>query len=243
MSKSIITHTVHSIIVGQKKDDGYLNATALAKAHEAATGKRKDVRDWLLTDRANDYIERLSAYTSFPALDLVRVKKGGNAPGTWIHPKLAIPFATWLSVEFEFLVAEIVEAWLVKNSTKTEWHTDRIEGKVTRRTFTDAIRTYKERHLELSDSDKQWLYANASQQVDLAVFGRVAKKLASDLNSPREHLRDSFTSEELQLVREVENTAMRLIDNLDIHPIEAVKQAKERLLTPVQTRCLISGED
>lgn len=238
MSKSIITHTVHNIVVGQKKDDGYLNATALAKAYEASVGKRKDVRDWLLTDRANNYIKRLSAKTGIPVLDLVRVKKGGNAAGTWIHPRLATPFATWLSIEFEFLVSDIVEEWLEKNVTNAEREQVRIEGKVTRRSFTDAISSYKERHPELSEGDKTWLHSNASQQVDLAVFGRVAKKLAADLNVPRDKLRDSFTPEELQLVREVENTAMRLVDGYDVHPIEAVRQAKERLLVPTQCRRL-----
>jgi hypothetical protein len=119
----------------------------------------------------------------------------------------------------------------------------RIEGKMTRRSFTDAIFDYKLRHAdELSDNDKNWMFSNASDQVDLAVFGRRAKKLATDLKAPKGRLRDSFTAEELQLVREVENTATRLIDFQDVHPIEAVRQAKERLLIPTQTRCLSDAE-
>ena len=33
-------------------------------------------------------------------IQLVIVKKGGNNSGTWLHPKLAIDFARWLSPEF-----------------------------------------------------------------------------------------------------------------------------------------------
>jgi hypothetical protein len=236
MSKSIIAHTVHNIIVSQRKDDGYLHATALAKAYESATGKRKDVKDWLITKRANDYIQRLSDNTGIPVLSLV-IQKQGKKGGTWIHPKLAIPFATWLSVEFEFLVSEIVESWLKQAAVQGQWEEVRLAGKATRRSLTDAVADYIQRHAnELSENDKRWMYANASQQIDLVVFGRVAKKLAEDLNAPRENLRDAFTAEELQLVREVEATAMRMIDQLDIHPREAVAQCASRLLIPVQTR-------
>lgn len=236
MAKSIITHTVHSIIVSQRKEDGYLHVTALAKAYESATGKRKDVGNWLVTERAQEYIQRLSDNTGIPVLSLVIQKRGKNG-GTWIHPKLAIPFATWLSVEFEFLVSEIVEQWLKDTTLKTQWTQARLEGKATRRSLTDAIADYIQRHSdELSDNDKRWLYTNASQQVDLIVFGRTAKKLAEDLAVPRENLRDSFTSDELQLVREVENTTMRLVDRDDLHPLEVLRQMSVRLAIPVQSR-------
>lgn len=124
-----------------------------------------------------------------------------------------------------------------QSATKAQWQQVRIEGKATRRSLTDAIADYIQRHTdELSDNDKRWLFTNASQQVDLIVFGRIAKKLAEDLEVPRENLRDSFTSDELQLVREVENTSMRLIDRDDIHPLEAVRQMGTRLIIPVQMR-------
>ncbi|HEY9598313.1 MAG TPA: Rha family transcriptional regulator [Cyanophyceae cyanobacterium] len=137
---------------------------------------------------------------------------------------------------------ELVQAFsIAKQLLLQSWQQRRLESKTTRHSFTDTIEDYISRHPELSDNDKRWMFTNVSQQVDLAVFGRVAKKLAADLDVPRENLRDSFTSEELQLVREVENTAMRLIDIQDTHPIEAVKQAKERLLVPTQTRKLKAG--
>lgn len=40
---------------------------------------------------------------------LVIIKRGGNAPGTWIHPKLAVHFAYWLDVEFAVWVGEQIE--------------------------------------------------------------------------------------------------------------------------------------
>lgn len=74
------------------------------------------------------------------------------------------------------------------------------------------------------------MYSNVSEAVNLVVFGKKAKKLAENLGVPKESLRSQFTSDELQLIREVENTATRMIDKLDTDPLEAVKTAGERLL-------------
>lgn len=119
-----------------------------------------------------------------------------------------------------------------------DWKIARLEGKVVRRNLTDAIKAYIDRHSELSENNKKWLYVNASQRVDLVVFGRKAKKLAQDLGVAPDNLRDALTPKELLLLQEVEDTAVRLIDLRDIHPEEAVNQMSERLLIQVQTRAL-----
>lgn len=112
----------------------------------------------------------------------------------------------------------------------------RLEGKETRRDLTDAIKSYIDRHSELSENNRKWLYVNASQRVVLVVFGRKAKKLAEDLGVDPDNLRDALTSKELLLLREVEDTAVRLIDLRDVHPDDAVQQTSERLLIQVQNR-------
>ena len=118
----------------------------------------------------------------------------------------------------------------------TQWQTARLEGKEARRELTDAIKSYIDRHPELSENNRKWLYVNASQRVVLVVFGRKAKKLAEDLGIDPNSLRDALTSKELLLLREVEDTAVRLIDLRDVHPDEAVQQTSERLLIQVQNR-------
>ena len=118
----------------------------------------------------------------------------------------------------------------------TQWQTARLEGKEARRELTDAIKSYIERHPELSDNNRKWLYVNASQRVVLVVFGRKAKKLAEDLGVDPNNLRDALTSKELLLLREVEDTAVRLMDVRDIHPDSAVQQTSDRLIIQIQTR-------
>lgn len=114
----------------------------------------------------------------------------------------------------------------------------RLEGKRIRRRLTDAIKSYIERHPELSENSRKWLYVNASQRVTLVVFGRKAKRLAEDLGVHPDNLRDALTSDELILLQEVEDTAIRLIDIQDIHSDDAIQQSAERLLIQVQSRAL-----
>ncbi|MEG5043541.1 hypothetical protein [Microcoleus sp. B4-C1] len=114
----------------------------------------------------------------------------------------------------------------------------RLEGKRIRRRLTDAIKSYIDRHPELSENNRKWLYVNASQRVTLVVFGRKAKKLAEDLGVTPDNLRDALTPDELILLQEVEDTAVRLIDIQDMHPDDAIQQTAERLLISVQNRAL-----
>lgn len=114
----------------------------------------------------------------------------------------------------------------------------RLEGKRIRRRLTDAIKAYIDRHPELSENNRKWLYVNASQRVTLVVFGRKAKKLAEDLGVHPDDLRNALTPDELILLQEVENTAIRLIDIQDVHPDDAIQQTAQRLLIQVQNRAL-----
>ena len=72
----------------------------------------------------------------------------------------------------------------------------------------------------------------------LVVFGRKAKKLAEDLGVHPDDLRNALTPDELILLQEVEDTAIRLIDIQDVHPDDAIQQTAERLLIQVQSRAL-----
>lgn len=76
------------------RKDGFFNATAVAKAFG------KQPADWLKTDETKEYIDSVMNILLTERNQLVIVKQGGNAQGTWLHPKLAVPFARWLDVAF-----------------------------------------------------------------------------------------------------------------------------------------------
>ena len=106
----------------------------------------------------------------------------------------------------------------------------RIDGKVVRRSLTDAIKDYMARHSELSDNDRKWLYKNCSDKTNKIVLGKIAKKAAIDLGCEQGQLRDYLQAEQLIRISYLEDVTVKLIDLHDIHPFQAVIQAAERLL-------------
>lgn len=71
------------------------NATLMCKSH----GKKS--KDWLKSAQTLRYIASISERTKIPSADLVIVRRGGMEQGTWIHEKLILPLARFLSVDFE----------------------------------------------------------------------------------------------------------------------------------------------
>jgi len=87
--------------ISRRTTDGYVNATAMAKA----SGKQWS--HYRETDRATTYMEALSRNTEIRVTELYVAKPG---EGTWIHPRLAVDFARWISAEF----AVWMDAWFLE---------------------------------------------------------------------------------------------------------------------------------
>ncbi|MEG4293609.1 KilA-N domain-containing protein [Microcoleus sp. C2C3] len=107
-----IEHQVGELVVTQRKIDGYISANKLTKAYQKQTGKYRNPNQWFEKDRINEFLELLSSKTGLEVYELVQKKGEGKNSEIWIHPKLAVSFATWLSPEFEMMVSEWVEQWL-----------------------------------------------------------------------------------------------------------------------------------
>ncbi|UOO89495.1 KilA-N domain-containing protein [Vitreoscilla massiliensis] len=99
------------------RNDAYINATSIAKQYG------KLAKDYLRNEQTKQYISALAQNLSkrrnilLKEIQLVIVKKGGNVAesGTWLHPKLAIDFARWLSPEFAVWCDEQIERILGVN--------------------------------------------------------------------------------------------------------------------------------
>lgn len=75
--------------------DGWVNAT------DAAARFNKEPAQWLRLPDATRYLkglERTYGKITYVKTSRARADRGG---GTWIHPRLAVKFARWLSVDFE----------------------------------------------------------------------------------------------------------------------------------------------
>lgn len=94
MAQSLISASYNEAVTVSFTQDAWFNATVVA----ASFSKRLD--HWLENQETQAYIAALSEILNTRnSGDLIRAMRGRNG-GTWLHPKLAIPFARWLDVRF-----------------------------------------------------------------------------------------------------------------------------------------------
>lgn len=91
--------------ISRRITDGYVNATAMCKANG------KEWFSYARTERAKDYIKALEAVPQICGTPAVQSIQGGQPElqGTWIHPRVAIDLARWVSPEF----AVWMDGWLL----------------------------------------------------------------------------------------------------------------------------------
>ncbi|MBF7683784.1 KilA-N domain-containing protein [Acinetobacter sp. B5B] len=76
----------------QFSDDGWFNATLASRPFN------KRPIDWLRLDETKNYISALCEQLGISEpKSLIKAKRNS---GTWLHPKLAVPFARWLDTHF-----------------------------------------------------------------------------------------------------------------------------------------------
>jgi len=108
--------------------DGWINATDIAEQY----GKRLD--NWLRLEETHEYMKALDNILNPSDVrglesvldELIVTKRGRHGGGTWIHPKLAIAFARWLSPELavwmdEQLLSILSGEWERERLTTTEY--------------------------------------------------------------------------------------------------------------------------
>jgi hypothetical protein len=103
----------------------YLNATKTAKSFN----KRLD--NWKTSKETIEYIDALSRSLKIRERDLIIVRQGGKPQeqGTWIHKKLIILFARWLSPDFAVWCDIQIEE-ILNSKTSNEPDLDQIEKRV-----------------------------------------------------------------------------------------------------------------
>ena len=104
------------------------------------------------------------------------ISKSGNNGGTYAHSDIAFEFASWLSPEFKLYLIKEFER-LKKNEAyqnKIEWHANRILSKVNYLIHTDSIK--KNIIPNLSDRQKNFIYAEEADVLNVAIFGMTARE-------------------------------------------------------------------
>ena len=103
MTKKVFTHDYQGLAISIDQD-GWINATV------AGCGFAKQPSDWLSLELTQEYISGLARRAGLSFDSLVVLRRGNERTrGTWLHPKLSIKFARWLSVDFEIWLENELE--------------------------------------------------------------------------------------------------------------------------------------
>ncbi|MEB3361566.1 MAG: KilA-N domain-containing protein [Synechococcaceae cyanobacterium] len=105
-SSAHIVRSWNGHAIQRRLADGYVNATAMAKA------SGRHLPHYFGTLRACGYIQALQGSVGIPTDLLVQtVTTGPNGGrGTWVHPRLAVDLARWISPEF----AVWMDGWILE---------------------------------------------------------------------------------------------------------------------------------
>lgn len=132
-TKTSIIHANFNGHVYDFNEDGWFNATTAAAYYS------KRPNDWLILDSTKEYIAALARLSNREESSLLKTKRGGNQRtntrnsgngGTWFHPKLAVPFARWLNVEFAIWCDLQIDALIRGQHPHFDWKQQRLESTV-----------------------------------------------------------------------------------------------------------------
>jgi len=157
--------------------DGWLHATEIAERF----GKKS--AHWLELDSTKEYIRKLSermaeSNVGKSDITLVITRRGNSkASGTWLHPKLAVKFARWLSVDFEIWCDEQIDALL--RGDGQPWTNARREAAIGHRAVCDALALHYEAR---GKTPQRHHFINESRLINEVITGAFAGRNRDQLN-------------------------------------------------------------
>ena len=95
-ASGLVVRTWNDAPISRRDSDGFASATAMCHANG------KEWSNYRQLDRTTDYVAALGESLNLPADQLVITTTTGpnHLRGTWIHPRLAVDLARWLSPQF-----------------------------------------------------------------------------------------------------------------------------------------------
>lgn len=176
--------------VMQFNDAGWFNATVAADRF----GKRPV--NWLELDSTVRYMTSMSSALKVDKSDLLDIKKGRSG-GTWMHPKLAIAFARWLSDDFAVWCDLQIDKIIHGERESIDWGMMRHASKSSNKVANEILMMARQ---EQGKETKHFHYANEAKLVNYALTGKF---------EPVD--RDSLPAQDLDLLASLENRNSVLI--------------------------------
>ena len=140
-------------------------------------------------------------------------KSGRYGGGTYAHKDIAFEFASWLSPEFKLYIIKDYQRLKEDEGHRLalDWNVKRILAKANYRIHTDAIKM----NLippELPRVQQGYVYADESDVLNVALFGKTAKQWKRENPGVKGNMRDFASIEQLLVLANLENTNALLIE-------------------------------
>jgi hypothetical protein len=241
-----IARDIDGQAVEQRQQDGYVNATQLCKAHRQKTGERKDPSEWFSNKSAQSALAKLSEITGIPVINLIQ-QKTGRYGGTWIHPRLAVRFAMWLSEDFSLQVEDWVHEWLASgyNPIQLEADADRVQMRdelkdKKRLEFTGQIKAFLEAagKYDPGSFHTKRAFWEAHDKLNVLLTTETAKQMRERLAmtlgrivTEQELLRDYFPISSLADYASLCQAAANEMAINQTHPLQAIDIAVKQVLS------------
>ena len=218
----------------------YISLTDLAK-YQNPTDPSGVIRNWMSNKNSFDFYnlwEELNN-TNFNSVESHRIKieevglnrftmtpnrwkkefnsigiipsSGKYSVGTFAHPDIAFEFASWLNVEFKLYLITEFERLKQKESyqNKIEWSVRRELSKTNYIIHTDSIKEFIVP--TLTESQKQYIYANEADVLNVALFGMTAKEWRDKNPNLDGNIRDYTDILHLVVLSNLENLNAEMI--------------------------------
>jgi hypothetical protein len=133
-------------------------------------------------------------------------KAGRYGGGTFAHKDLAFEFGSWLSPEFKlYLIKEFQRLKEDENNRlQLTWNLHRTLSKINYQIHTDAIK----HHIiptSISKEQAAQVYASEADVLNMALFGKTAKKWRESNSGADGNIRDHATIEQLLVLANLES--------------------------------------
>lgn len=176
--------------VMQFNDAGWFNATVAADRF----GKRPV--NWLELPSTSSYMDAMASALKVGKSDLLEIKKGRSG-GTWLHPKMAVAFARWLSDDFAVWCDLQIEKIIHGERESIDWGMQRHASKSATKVRNEILQMVRS---EQGKETKHYHYANEAKLINYALTGKF---------EPVD--RDSLSGQDLDLLASLENRNSVLI--------------------------------
>ena len=155
----------------------------------------------------------------------IRTKATRNG-GTFAHRDIALEFASWISSEIKLYIIKEFQRLKIQETEQLEWQGNRLLTKLNHLIHTDAIKEFLIT-VELTSEQKNYIYANEADLLNVALFGKTAKEWREANPDKAGNIRDYANTIELAILSNLEYLNSMLIAQNLSQKVRLIRLNKE----------------